>query len=183
MTVRELIKTMSNSKNKMLRTEQLQTVLGKEIAVKDYIGIKEKKALIDDIVNSCILYDDGVFKFNEIDKYIYFTMKTIAAYTNIELSDDIEEDYDLLCRAKLLDMIIQSFKKEYDDVSVLLQMQCEYVLNKNNLESQVGRFLNNISEKLDMLSNIMASKLDGFDFNNLPISGDDLEKLKKLISN
>ena len=54
---------------------------------------------------------DGIFKFDDIDKYICFTMKTIAAYTNLELSDDMEEDYDELCRAKLLDIIIIFFRR------------------------------------------------------------------------
>ena len=111
MKIDELIKLMSNAKNKMLKADQVQALLKKHLEVKEYIGIKAKKDLVDDIVNECILYENGLFKFNDIDKYICFTMRVIEAYTNIELSDDLEEDYDLLCESKLLDTVIDTFKK------------------------------------------------------------------------
>lgn len=182
MTTRGIITLMSDSKNKMLKTEQLQALLKKKLEVKEYISIKDKKSLVDDIVNECILYEDGIFKFNDIDKYICFTMRTIAAYTNLELSEDLEEEYDLLCESKLLDSIISTFKKEYDDVSILLQMKCDYVLNNNTLEAQVGRFLEGVLEKVDILVGAFANKVDNFDLNNLPINGEDLGKLMQLLN-
>lgn len=182
MTTREIITLMSDSKNKMLKTEQLQALLKKKLEVKEYISIKAKKSLVDDIVNECILYEDGIFKFNDIDKYICFTMRTIEAYTNLELSGDLEDEYDLLCESKLLDSIISIFKKEYDDVSILLQMKCDYVLNNNTLEAQVGRFFDGILEKVDALVDALTNKVDGFDLNNLPINSEDLGKLMQLLN-
>lgn len=182
MTTREIITLMSDSKNKMLKTEQLQALLKKKLEVKEYISIKAKKNLVDDIVNECILYEDGIFKFNDIDKYICFTMRTIAAYTNLELSEDLDEEYDLLCESKLLDSIISIFKKEYDDVNILLQMKCDYVLNNNTLEAQVGRFFDGILEKVDALVGAFANKVDNFDLNNLPINSEDLGKLMQLLN-
>lgn len=182
MTIREIITLMGDSKNKMLKTEQLQALLKKKLEVKEYISIKAKKSLVDDIVNECILYEDGIFKFNDIDKYICFTMRTIAAYTNLELSEDLEEEYDLLCESKLLESIISTFKKEYDDVNILLQMKCDYVLNNNTLEAQVGRFFDGILEKVDILVDTLANKVDGFDLNNLPINSEDLGKLMQLLN-
>lgn len=182
MTTREIITLMGDSKNKMLKTEQLQALLKKKLEVKEYISIKAKKSLVDDIVNECILYEDGIFKFNDIDKYICFTMRTIAAYTNLELSEDLEEEYDLLCESKLLESIISTFKKEYDDVNILLQMKCDYVLNNNTLEAQVGRFFDGILEKVDILVDTLANKVDGFDLNNLPINSEDLGKLMQLLN-
>jgi hypothetical protein len=182
MKVKELIKLMSEPKNKLLKTDQLQEIIKKKLAVKNYISIKDKKELVESIVNECVLYEDGVFKFDDIDKYICFTMRTLVAYTNLELSSDIEEDYDLLCESKLLDLVINTFKKEYDDVNILLQMKCDYVLNRNSLEAQVGRLFENISDKLDVFVDALASKVDSLDFNNLPISMEDLSKLMKLIN-
>ncbi|MBQ8570279.1 MAG: hypothetical protein IJ444_02075 [Kiritimatiellae bacterium] len=170
---------MSKNKAKLLKAEQIQAFLKRELEVKEYLGIKYKKALVNDIVNECILYDDGVFKFDDIEKYIVFTMRTIAAYTNLELSEDIEEDYDLLCEAKLLESVINTFKKEYDDVNVLLQMKCDYILNGNTIEAQLGRFLDGLSEKLDVVLHALADKMGNFDLSNLPI---DAESLKKLMS-
>ena len=182
MTTKELITLMSDSKNKMLKTEQLQALLKKKLDVKEYISIKAKKDLVDDIANECILYEDGIFKFNDIDKYICFTMRVIEAYTNLELSTDLEEEYDLLCESKLLESIINTFKKEYDDVNILLQMKCDYVLNSNTLAAQAGRFFDGILNKLDVIVDTLTSKVDGFDFNNLPINSEDINKLMQFIN-
>ena len=116
MKIFELVELMSKNKAKLLKPEQTQVFLKRELEVKEYLGIKDKKALVNDVVNECILYDDGVFKFDEIEKYMVFTMRTIAAYTNLELSDDIEEDYDALCEAKLLNSVIETFNGEYENV-------------------------------------------------------------------
>lgn len=182
MKIFELVELMSNNKTKLLKPEQIQMFLKKELEVKEYLGIKQKKALVDDIVNACILYDDGVFKFDDIEKYIVFTMRTIAAYTNLELSKDIEEDYDVLCEAKLLEAVINTFKKEYDDVNVLLQMKCDYVLSGNTIEAQLGRFLDGISDKLDGVLNGLADKIGNFDMSNLPIDAESLQKLMSFMN-
>jgi hypothetical protein len=182
MTTKELITLMSDSKNKMLKTEQLQALLKKKLEVKEYISIKAKKDLVDDIVNECILYEDGIFKFNDIDKYICFTMRVIEAYTNLELSNDLEEEYDLLCESKLLESVISTFKKEYDDVNVLLQMKCDYILRGNALDAQAGRLFDGILEKLNELISALSNKIDGLDLNNLPIDNEDLGKLMQLIN-
>ena len=71
MKVMELVEFMNNGKNKMLNSAQKQDVLKKILEVKKYISIKEKKQLVQDIVDECILYDDGIYKFDEIDKYIF----------------------------------------------------------------------------------------------------------------
>lgn len=182
MTTKELIKLMSEPKNKLLKTEQLQEIIKKKLDVKGYISIKAKKDLVESIVNECVLYDEGVFKFDDIEKYVCFTMRVIEAYTNLELSDDIENDYDLLCESKLLDIIIETFKKEYDDVNILLQMRCEYILSGNNIEAQVGKFLTNLSEKIDDIANSLMNKVDSFNINNLPIDKNDLSKLLEFVN-
>lgn len=182
MKINELVEFMNNSKNKILKADQLQSVLQKTLEVKEYLGIKEKKQLVDDIVNACILYEDGVFKFDDIDKYVCFIMKSIEAYTNLELSEDIEEDYDMLCKNGLLNSVIATFNKEYEEVNILLQMKCDYILSGNNVEAQVGRFLNELLEKIDVVANVLADKVGNFDMNNLPIDKADLGKLMKFIN-
>ena len=126
--------------------------------------------------------DGLVYKFDDIDKYITFTMKTIEAYTNLELSHDIEEDYDNLCEAKLLNTVIETFNGEYENVNLVLQMKCEYILSGNGIEAQLGRFLTELSGKTDVFVNKLSNKVDSFDFNNLPINMKDLGKLMEFIN-
>lgn len=182
MKINELVEVTNNSKNKMLKGAQFIEMLTKTLEVKKYLSIKEKRTLIEDIINGCILYEDGVYKFDEIDKYIAFTMKTIAAYTNLELSADIESDYDELCRANLLNVVIESFAGEHDNVSLLLQMRCDYILSGNTMEAQFGKFLTGIMDKVGDLAGVLEKKVGEFDFKNLPISMDDLGKLMEFVN-
>lgn len=182
MKIMELVEFANNSKNKMLKADQLQQLIAKTIDAKKYLSIKEKRALIDDIINDCILYEDGVCKFDDIDKYIAFTMKTIAAYTNLELSDDIEDDYDALCESKLLNTVIETFNGEYENVNLLLQMKCEYILSGNNIEAQFGKFTTGILDKVDILVDILSNKVKDFDLKNLPINIEDIGKLIEFVN-
>lgn len=177
MTIKEFVDSMNKDKNKIQKAEQLQAMLKKKLEIKEYMSIKQKKELIENIVNECILFDNGVFKFDEIEKYIVFTMKVVEAYTNLELSEDIEEDYDMLCASKMLEPIISTFKKEYDEVNVLLQMRCDYILNENNIEAQVGKFLNGLLDKLDDFASVLNAKFGEFDISKLPVSKEELNKL------
>lgn len=182
MTTKMLVELMSKNKTKLLKPEQIQAFLKRELEVKEYLGIKDKKILVQNIVNECILYDDGVFKFDEIEKYITFTMRTIAVYTNLELSDDIEDDYDLLCEAKLLNSVIETFNGEYENVKLLLQMKTDYILSGNTIEAQLGRFLDGISEKLDDVLQTLSDKIGNFDITHLPIDMDSIKKLMGFIN-
>ena len=182
MTIKELIKLMNDPKTKMLKAEQQQEIIKKNLDVKSYIGIKEKRDLVESIVNECVFYDEGVFKFDEIEKYVYFTMKTIEAYTNINLSDDIDNDYDMLCQAGLLNSVINTFNGEYENVKVLLQMRCDYILSNNNIEFQVGKFLTGLLEKIDVVSGALTGKIDSFNFDRLPINTENLTKLLEVVN-
>jgi hypothetical protein len=175
----ELVELMNKNKAKLLKPEQVQAFLKKELEVKEYLGIKTKKEIVENIVNTCILYSDGVFKFDDIEKYIVFTMKTIEAYTNLELSEDMEEDYDMLCAAKLLTPVIDTFKSEYDEVNILLQMKCDYILSGNTIEAQLGRFLDDMSDKLYGAIDDLSDKIGKFDISKLPL---DMDSIKKVIS-
>ena len=183
MRIIELVEFVNDNKYKAMKAEQLQTVLSKKLETKEYISFKEKKQLVNDIVNQCILYEDGIFKFDDMEQYVCFTMYTIAAYTNIELSDDIEDDYDVLCREQLLNVVIDTFICEYENVKTMLRMKCDYILSSNNLESQVGKFLSDLLEKIDGISTILGNKVESFSFDKLSIDQKTLEKVLNLVSN
>lgn len=177
MKITELVTLMNTNKNKLLKPEQVQAFLKKELNVIEYMSIKDKKNLVEDIVNECILYEDGVFKFDDFEKYICFTMRTIAAYTNLELSDDMENDYDLLCKEKLLNPVIDTFVGEYENVKLLLQMKCDYILSGNSIEAQLGRFFDSVLDKISDLADTLKNNANNFDISKLPISKEDLAKV------
>lgn len=176
MKTRELVEFMQNSTNKMMRDDQVASLLKKTIEPKSYMSIKDKKQLVDKIVNSSIYYNNGVFKFDGIERYVYFTMYTIEAYTSIELSSDIEDDFDALSESKLLPAIICLIQQEFDDVNVLLQMQCDYIMEDNSLESQLGKFLDGILEKIDVAVDGLTKYVSNVDLGKL------MEDKDKIIS-
>lgn len=181
MKVREFVEKMQEQRAKGLKEEQVLKIIEKELSPKTYIGIKEKKQLVQSIIDATILYSGGVFKFDEIDKYIHFTIKTLDAYTDLEFSDNIEEDYDLLCESKLLPLIVVLIQDEYNDVNTLLQMKTSFILNENNIEAQVGRFLSDIYDNTDNLFETLISKVSKFSLKDIPFNKDTLEAMIGLI--
>lgn len=160
MKVNEFVEYMKKNANKATREDQVLSMAKKVLDAKDYIGIKEKRALVDRIVNACVLYDNGIYKFDGIDKYVYFTMYTIAEYTNIELSDNIYDDFDMLSMEKLLPVIICVIQTEYDDVNILLQLQCDSLLDNNSVEASVGRIADGVMDFLNSMEYALQSNLN-----------------------
>lgn len=177
MKVNAFVEYMKNNTNKTTREDQVLTMVKKQLETKSYISIKEKRNLIDDIINACILYEDGIYKFDGISKYVYFTMYTIAAYTNIELSEDAEEDFDILSESKLLPVVLSTIQNEYDDVNILLQMQCDSLLENNSIEAQVGKLCD---KAIDMLGNFDGKLKDFVD--KIPNENMDISKIFNILN-
>ena len=184
MKILEFIQVVNNNKAKLYNKADknaLQNFIKQTLNIKSYISIKEKKQLVEDIVSETIIYENGLLKFNGIDQYIVYAMKCIEAYTDLELSDDIENDYDELSKVGLLEPITSTFAEEYKTVLTLLQMQCDYILMDNSISSKVGVFLTSISSIIDKLANSLSNSVDNFDISKLNIDKKDIEKITKFL--
>lgn len=181
MKVQNFVNYMKENAGKMMKEEQVASLVNKTIEPKAYLGFNEKRELVDRIIAQSIYYRDGIFKFNGVERYMYFTMYTIEAYTNLELCEDVVADFDALSESKLLPIIICLIQKEFDDVNVFLQMQCEYVLEDNSLEAQVGRFLTNINDKFDGISDNLLNYVNSVDIGDLLKYKDDIAGVLKFI--
>lgn len=182
MRVKELVEIMSNNKNKLLKTGDAKEFIKNTIETKKYLPISEKRNLIENIIFESISYENGIYTFDDIKKYIYFTMKTIEAYTNLELSDNIEADYDVLCSEGLLNTVIETFIGEYENVNLLLQMKSNSILSNNGVEAQLGKFLSDVSENIDTISRVLTEKVSQFDMAKISLDNVDLGGLLKLIN-
>lgn len=167
MKVQEFVEFMKKNTDKYMKEDQIASLVKKTLDVKSYLGIKAKKQLVEKIIEETILYDNGIFKFDNIQKYICFTMFVFEAYTNLELSDDIEYDFDMLSESKLLPIIVCIIQQEYDDVNLLLEMQCDYILVDNTIEAQFGKLLNGVLEKIDGVEKFLKKYLSSEDIKNL----------------
>ena len=184
MKINESVQKVSENKTKLYNKADknaLSNFIKQTLEVKDYISIKEKKQLVEDIVSETVMYENGLLKFNGIDQYITYVMKCIEAYTNLELSDDIEDDYDELSKTGLLEPITSVFAEEYKAVLTLLQMQCDYILMDNSISSKVGVFLTSVSSTIDKLANSLSNSVENFDINKLNIDKKDIEKITEFL--
>lgn len=146
----------------------------KVLEIKSYLGIKQKKELIDDIVNDTIIYDNGLYKFNGVDQYVTYVMKTIVAYSNLEIND-IEEDYDALCESGLLNKILRTFESEYQEVLSLLQMQCDYILLDNSVTAHINSTLDAIVGAINKISDSVIGTLKN-------VNADDIKGIVDLVN-
>lgn len=180
MTIREFVDYMKKNTNKAIREDQVAAMAKKALEPKSYLGIKEKKEIVNKIIDKCIYYENGMFKFDGIDRYVYFTMYTIEAYTNIDLSEDVEADFDAISESKLLPIVTCMIQQEFDDVNIFLQMQCDYITAGNSVEAQVGRFLDDLLDKIDSIGNFASKYLSNIDIDSLL---KDKDKILKFIEN
>ena len=175
MRTHEFIEYMGKSINGTMKEEQILALAQKQLEVKNYLSIKEKKDLIDKIIYNSAYFEDGILKINAIDCYVYFTMFTIDAYTNLEI-DNVEACFDVLSESGLISVIISALGQEYNDVNTYLNMKRSELLADNSIEVQVGKFLNNISGEVENLKTALIDVLGGFDINK-----NDVIKLIKMI--
>ena len=180
MKVNEFVNYMKENTNRTMREDQVTAIVKKSLEPKVYLSVKDKKAIVEKIIDKCIYFQDGIFKFDGIDRYIYFTMYTIEAYTNLELDNDIEHDFDLISESKLLPIITCMIQQEFDDVNIFLQMQCDYIMAANSVEAQIGRFFDSILEKADMFGEGLSQLVSKVDLESLMENKD---KILKFLEN
>jgi len=150
MTIKEFVE-LTKTKGWMPMTvadqnEKIKATLN----VKSYLSIKDKKKLVNDIVDETVIYENGLIKFNGIDQFLCYTMRCIEAYTDLEI-DDMEDNYDLLCSTGLLNKILRTFEEEYNSILSLLQMQCDYVLLDNSVTANINVLLTAATNAINKL--------------------------------
>ena len=152
------------------------------LTVKSYLPYTDKQALVDDILRRCKVTNYGYIQFDEVKKYIVFTIEVIKAYTNLEFDEDFNvaiTEYDALCEAGALNSIIETFEGEYKTVLNMATMRQDYILQNNSIECQVARFLNGLNDRLDDVMELVSEKIDSY--KDINISAEDIEKLTQVI--
>ena len=79
-----------------------------------YISYDNKIKIIDKT-----LEESQESKYPTATRYKHFIINLIAAYTNLEIKED---DFDVLSESKMIDIILSTFKSEYEICSNLMQM-------------------------------------------------------------
>lgn len=166
MTVQELMNKISN------KTFNLE----KSLEVKKYIPIMDKKRFVTDVVAACT---DNIDDFITVDKFkmnIYFDMRALGVYTNLEIADDFDDmiaQYDVLCEKEILSQIIALFEMDYCVMHTVLENVLDELLVQNSIDMQVVKIANKISHIIDSATdslnelNLSSILPDGMNINGL----------------
>jgi hypothetical protein len=149
----------------------------KELQVKKYLPIEEKKLIAKGIIYECTEEVNGVVKVDSIQQYLSYVKYMILRHTNLEYT---QEDYDKLCSTEyngttLLNAIMGYFGEDASECSRILNLMIDDRMQENSMEFIVGRFLSGISEAL-------RDKLEGFDLNSIMPKDIDKDKLVNFLN-
>jgi hypothetical protein len=136
-----------------------------------YIGIETKQVYAKSIANACnhIKIDEKqVYKQNTFNTYIFFIMKLVELYTDIDFPEDsnfnVAEYYDKLNKVGLIDEFVNVIKKEYNEFQNILKMETDDLYQN---EYSVSALLYSIRDTFSMGSEVLGSVLDNVDFSAL----------------
>ena len=163
MKIDNFIKDYNSTNNK-------ETFWKKHIKTK-YIGIETKQIYAKTIAKTCnnIEIDKKqVYKQNTFNTYIFFIMKLVELYTDIDFPEDsnfnVAEYYDKLNEVGLIDDFVNAIKKEYNEFQNVLKMETDDLYQN---EYSVSSLLYSIKETLSLSSEVLGNVLDNVDFSTL----------------
>lgn len=171
MTVQELIKKINN------KTFNLE----KSLEVKKYVPIMDKKRFVMDVVAECTDDIDDLITVDRFKMNIYFNMKALGVYTNLEIVDDFDEmveQYDMLCENGAMNQIIALFKEDYDVMCEVLEYELDELLRQNSIDAQVVK----IANKINMVIDVVGDKLGGVDLNSMIPDGMSVNDLVNMVN-
>ena len=146
----------------------------KELQVKKYLPIEEKKLIAQGIMYECIEEVDGALKVDSVQKYLSYVKYMIVRHTNLEYTPG---DYDTLCSNGLLNEIMECFGDDAKECSRILNLMMDDRMHEMSIEFTVAKFLGNLAHELGGLSEQFSQKIDNMDFNSVIPKGIDANKL------
>lgn len=171
MTVKELIE---NVKSKEFN-------LKKELKIKKYLPVIDKKKLAIGVIAECTNDIDDFITVDRFKMNIYFNMSILALYTTLETASNFNEmieEYDILCEKGIFQKIVALIQDEYDVSRMVLEDEVKDFLLQNSIEAQVVK----IANKVDGILDIVVDKLDGIDFKTILPKGMDVGKLSNIFN-
>lgn len=172
MKINDLVTMMSNDKNGTVN-------LKKVLEVKNYVPVMRKYEIAQLVFAASAIFNNGLIEVDSLKKYLNFTALMLTEYTNLEF-DDFVADYDTLCEAGLIDVIIGTFEEDYNrSLSVLNNLFADEIANHNTIESVLAALSQNIADSIDSITETMKEKIESFDDGNIDTSG--IEEIMKIL--
>ena len=186
MTIQNFIEKFQNDKvmNTKIAPDMVSNYLKKELEIKTYIPFRVKREIAEIVVAQNTDWADGIKKHDSVNAYISFIIASLSAHTNLEFGRDPIEDYDLLAESGLLSQIIAEFETSHSECDIILKMVLAMELEDNNINALVGKFLNDILQKLDGAGDVLKDILGNFDLKDIVgnFKQEDLAKLSGFLN-
>jgi hypothetical protein len=136
---------------------------------------------IMDVISACTDENEGFISADKFKMSIYFNMKVLGLYTNLEVADDFSamiEQYDALSENGTLNILLSLFTDEYSVICKMLDNLLEELLVQNSIDMQVVKIANKINDAIDAIS----EKLNDVNFNSILPEGTDMDALLNMIN-
>lgn len=186
-TVVEFVQEFKEKKimNTKIEPDAVEKFIKEKLEITPYISFTDKRKIAEMVVSQNTINEYGVIKIDSTSEFIGFIIAMLTAHTNLCFGENPIEDYDVLSESGVLEYILATFKKDFDECNVVLQMVRNDVLADNNLSVVVAKFLDGILEKLDGVGDTIkgvVEKIDLDKFTGLGLDEKEMDGLKKLLN-
>lgn len=151
----------------------------KELQVKKYLPIEEKKLIAQGIVYECTEEVNGVIKVDSVQQYLSYVKYMILRHTNLEYTF---EDYDALCSNGLLNGIMECFGEDAQECSRILNLMMDDYMQESTIEFTVAKFLDNLSGIVEGLAEKLNSQVENMNLSSVIPKDMDANKLANFLN-
>lgn len=151
----------------------------KELEVKKYLPIEEKKLIAQGIIYECTERVNGTIKVDSVQRYLSYVKYMILRHTNLEYT---QEDYDELCSTGVLNDIMECFGEDAQECSRILNLMMDDYMQEVTLEFTVAKFLDNISGMIEGLAEKLNNQVEGLNLSSIIPSDIDANKLANFLN-
>lgn len=149
------------------KDKTFEEFINKHITTK-YVPFLTKEVYCESIVRATSYVNNGdtkLVKINSANRYLFFVMRLIELYTDIELSDygndngaNLATDYDKLNEIGAIDVLVKAIpKSEYSEFTTLLNMKLDDLRDN---EYSITALLYNLKNSLSISEDIINSAIE-----------------------
>ena len=135
-----------------------------ELEIKTYLPLAEKMGIVDGVMDSLIINEDGYFVLDIYKKELLLTYILFAYYAQIEFEEDEngiiqfdDEEYDWIIENSVYDFI--TTKIDYNFFDIFYRKIEQELEKRNSISAVLNRLGNKLINKLDELGD--EEKLQG----------------------
>lgn len=158
-------------------------ICGKEVLVKPYLGLAETIGFVDSVASTVVDSDTGDYR-PELFEFAFSAM-LLMYYTNIELPEDSNEQFNLVCHTDICFEIKKVIGAEQlDSLYAAVERKVAYLVRcaETALAAKMEELLNSFAQLQEMTKDVF-SHIGGADLKALVdnLSGIDEAKLAKAV--